>query len=235
MSWIGDRTFFLWQTAFRRRFTLFDLESFLHGTQLRLQNPHSGKIEVLINEPRREVDSIECDERHIADQVMSDESASGITVRTWLENGTDVNFKFDYGEQVTLVFASGMISSDHLENAQLRVAFEREFYRSFAAGHALGLVIGPPSSTYVDGVFHVDDWFREGGQYRLPFPDLAIVPYPLARSFSVDKIKTIVFESFGNGWTRLERTVSASDYSTGKIATEPSDARKSPVSREFES
>ena len=196
-------------------------------TQFSLHNPYSGKIELLINEPRREVDSIECDQRSVADQIMSDESVTGITVRTWLENGTDINFKFDYSDYVTLIFASGMIASDHSENAQLRVAFEREFYRSFAAGHALGLVIGPPSSTYVDGVFHVDDWFREGGQYKLPFPDLAIVPYPLARSFSVNKNNTIILDSFGNGWTRLEQTVSVLGHSTGRIATEQSDEPKS--------
>jgi hypothetical protein len=207
--------------------TTADLESFLQGTQFRLQNPYSGKIEVLINDPQREVDSIECDQRHVADQIMSDESVSGVTVRTWLENGTDVNFKIEYMDRVTLIFASGMIAKDPLENAQLRVAFEREFYRSFAEGHALGLVIGPPSSTYVDGIFHVDDWFREGGQYKLPFPDLAIVSYPLARSFSIATTKTLVFNSFGNGWARLERVVSESDHSTCQIAPDPSDEPKS--------
>ncbi|MBU6175397.1 MAG: hypothetical protein KGQ60_16430, partial [Planctomycetes bacterium] len=185
------------------------------------------KIEILINEPRRDVDSVECDRRPVADEIMSDETVSGITVRTWLENGTDVNFKFDYSNEVTMIFAHGMIACDHAENSQLQVAFEREFYRSFAAGHALGLVIGPPSSTYVDGVFHVDDWFREGGHYRLPFPDLAIVPYPLARSFVVDKNNTIVLDSFSNGWTRLERKVSARSHSADRIATEPSDEPKS--------
>ena len=204
MSWLGDVTCFLWKTGGIGRLTTAYLKTLLRGTDFKLTNPDTGKIEILINEPCRSVDSVDCEDCNTANHLLEDDSITNLTVRLWLDNGTDVNFRFVYTKLSTLVFASGMLRGDCRELAQLQMAFEREFYRCYAEGKALGLVIGSPSTTYVDGVFQVDEWFHTGGEFALPLPDLVVLPFPLARSLIVDN-REAIRTSLCNGWMRIAR------------------------------
>ena len=206
MSWIGKWTAFLWLESNRVLTDASFVSEIFADPDLLMHNPDSGKIECMRHDSTLS-ESEMCpifDESQDADKLLSNIVDHPISIRLWLAEGVDFNVRLTKSVDTITVFAESNIGGDSQRyvhfRKRIKMSVERYFYRSLAESAAKGLIVGESKSTYVDGVFYADDWFELGGAYKLPLPELLILP---AVKFAETDLSSVACEAFGK-WLRIE-------------------------------